>query len=432
MFLPFLLFVNFQISFASSETFCTEEIIKNSYYPVFSPDRKSISYQKEIDWKKIIVKDWIYFNNYDEAYQPIYSLDWKHFAYMAEKNGKNIIVKDWVEIKSDFEIGFIRLFSWDLEHLAYKVEQNWKSFVVKDWLVWKNYDDVYWFLFSPDGKSFSYLAVENWKSLIVKDWVEIKNIYDWSISRQFYSKDSKQFYYLLNDNLWYNILVKDWVKLDNYKNIYNPIFSPDWNNFFYHTIDNWLERFFIEKKWIRTEIFSQWIIDFVFSPDSKTFIYSSLKWDNIAYIKGENEIYDMYNSASSDSMTFSPDSNHFAYISTKGMETHIVKDWITISKNNHYNAIKPVLIDENILYYTAEENWNNFIVKLTCDFEKQSKILRELLNNNPKYKKYIPLIDKIIINTDKDKLEKLLFKINKIENKNNFFKYLQLSIYLKK
>lgn len=425
--LSFLIFINFQITFASSETFCTEEIIKNSYYPVFSPDGKSISYQKEVDWKKIIVKDWIELNNYDEAYQPIYSLDSNHFAYMAEKDGKNFIIKDWIEIESDYDIGFIRLFSPDFKHLAYKVEQNWKSFVVKDWIVWKSYDDVYGFLFSPNWESFSYIATENWESFIVKDWVEIPGSYN-----AFYSADSNDFYYLLHTDLWYNILVKNWVELDNYKNIYNPIFSPDGNTLFYHKIDDAIERYFIEKNWYRTEIYSDWVFNFIFSPDSKSFIYAVLKWDYISYLKDWVEIYGMYNSASSDDIDFSTDSKNFAYITTKEMETYVVKDWITISKNNHYNAIKPVLIDENTLYYTAEENWKNFIVKLTCDFEKQFETLKNALSINNKYKKYLPVIDEIVKKTDKEKLEKILFKINKLDSKNSILKYLQLSIYLKK
>jgi len=233
-------------------------------------------------------------------------------------------------------------------------------------------------------------------------------------------------------DLWYSILVKNWVKLDNYKNIYNPIFSPDWKTLFYSTNIDWIERYFIEKNWYRTEIYSDGIFNFVFSPDSKSYIYSTIKWDYISYLKDWIEIYDMYNSASSDGIIFSSDSKNFAYISTKEMDTYVVKDWITISKNNHYNAFKPVLFDANTLYYTAEKDWKSFIVKLTCDFEKQFENLKESLNKNNKYKKYIPVIDEIIKNTDKEKLEKVLFKINKLESKNSILKYLQLSINLKK
>jgi len=113
------------------------------------------------------------------------------------------------------------------------------------------------------------------------------------------------------------------------------------------------------------------ITSLTFSPDSKHFAYVGLKHKNKYYISYDNQISEIPNWAGE--LTFSPDSKHFAYVS-------------------HNNCNEVMCSEDNLIYddqktelyymvYDMQINKDNFLQYI---YEKDDKIYFKQIDLNVK------------------------------------------------
>lgn len=239
---------------------------------VFSPDSQDLSFIALQNSKRIFVKNWNEFNNYDYISLPNYSKSWKYFYYQARKNNKNLYVINGVESALYDSLSNI-VFSPDWNNYYFEWIVNNKKDFIKNW-VKLNYD-VKNFQFSTNNwYSFEYINF-SWKNVIEKDSITIdKYSYQWKIE---YSIDQKKFNYkAINSN-------NEWIVVDeNWKEYKNIIW---WINYW----KTWTWYFFIQKQ-------NDWIYNITLN-DKENIVLNNVNYDintNIVYNNLTNNIFVFY------------------------------------------------------------------------------------------------------------------------------------------
>jgi len=388
-----------------------------------------------------IIKDWDIVNNKYKYWKNsvfAYSPNWNHFAYTILENSKYIVVKDW--IKSDKKYDEINnlIYSPNWKKLAYSSKNEWKRYIINNWVkkdiyydIWE-YDSFYGinnlvYSFSWDELSYSY------KWYIIKNWIQFKDRHSY-IHKIKYINKSNSIIYLTSDtkitqsipdkdwfvsvfNEDYSNLIINWVKSKNYPYIWNLTLSPDWKGIAYiATKDNWKS---------------------IIVKDS----VESKEYDNV-----KNLIY-------------SYDWKSFSFLWKENWYWYIIKDWKKI--NTKYKYIDSISYEQNsnnLKFITSERNWNWYLIKETCNqnnnsntsnminnsqdniLEKtkiKSQLFKQLilskrhLNKTFQWRKNIKTIDLIVKKLSKLKLEKLMWKLKKIDTSlTKFRKYKDMLNYL--
>jgi len=433
-------------------------------YIKYSEDGKNFAYIW-INWdnSSVLVKDWVENDKYNFITDIKYSPNYNSFAYIAKKNNeKQVLVKDWVESK-EYEHIYEFIYSSDSEHFAFKtldtlivdwIENN-NPYKIKDFdffynpEIFRNYLDNLTgnvthnrsYIYSTDKKSSAYVDFAKWN--IVKDWVPIKDAYFY-INEKMYIPNTNSIVLVINngDNT-YSIL-KDWIKMKKYSKynyINNVLFSSDGNSMAFTSTDkNW--NFIVVKDWLESE----WFIDYpvyLYSPDGRSFTYIWKK-DNgkVVVIKDWVKISE-YDWLITDYI-YSPDSKSFIYRIFNKWKYLIIKDWIILDKyedlNKGYDFIPfngKYSPDWNTFVYSILGNWKWWIVKEICNQGNNSEIdtsnilnkinktkpqlfkqlilSKKELNKTFKWRKNISTIDLIVQKLSKQKLEKLMLKLKKID-----------------
>jgi hypothetical protein len=479
---------------SDSNNTCKEEFIENASNPVFSPDWLHYAYVLNLSkWDEpadsckpnndncYIIKDWIELWKW---VNPIFSPDWKSFSYIWTNSWKIFLVKDWKKIWEEFDF---------ISQINYKLPMYYSNDWSKVWLIWNIWNICDWYVksyifengkkiwewgelvISPDWKHYSYVNYVS-HNVTYNDWVKL-----WFWDSPSYSSDWKSFAYTKKEN-WENYVVKDWITIQKW---YSQIFSPDWKSFAYITWKNW-ELFngwklYLVNNWKETLIKYTRAYWLVYSPNGDSIAYIWWDWEYPNYNSYVVKDWVELDSANLiDNLNYSPDGKSFSYRkSDNNGWYYIIKDWVSLWnqsisliyssdwKSFSYNKWSSIFKDWKYLWvwrdlvywinnetfaYNLYENWVRWLYLKTCknnnpiinkdnfeptiskNYTKLLIISKSNLNKTSKWKKYLTQIDSIVWKLDNIKLEKILNKILKIENRwkyQDIFDYLEASIALK-
>lgn len=326
----------------------------------FSPDSKHFAFSSG---GKLILDGRVYGNEYTGIYEIVFSPDSKRLAYVARIRNQQGIVEDRVVIDGQEGppyLGAGRLvFSPDSSHFAYRATVNDKKgkesmVVILDGRATGIYKHIEYLTFSPDSKSFSFAAYHGDDSAsVVRDSVEGKRhrgVYrgNRGVVRDLtYSPDGKTLTYVASDVDEKLRVVVNGTEGPDYDDIISLIVSPDSKHVAYIVQEG--EKFMLivdgssqyatgenifpkgEGEYPGVEIFEEGselipgVQEVTYSPDGNHLAY-------LVYVESEDRFYIMvdgklqegytysvyetpgYYSASA-GIIFSPDSQHFLYVS---------------------------------------------------------------------------------------------------------------------
>lgn len=116
-------------------------------------DSKNYLFKAEVDWKWLVVNDWIESEKYDKISDINCFENTKSYSYIAEKNWNNELVNSWIKINKEIKNNINYL---DLNDYIYN--DGFYSYIVIDWVKSKKYQKVRWFKYLPDWVWFSFIA----------------------------------------------------------------------------------------------------------------------------------------------------------------------------------------------------------------------------------------------------------------------------------
>jgi len=433
----------------------------DEYSLKYSPNNKSFAYIAVKDnGKQLLVRDWIDGKEYNSIDDITYSPDSKSIYYHAD----GWVIKDGIKMKQNI---LVELYNNNLKYsLDFKsnyyisTKDNGKQVVVKDWVEGKEYASIsiHDIKYSPDSKSFLYVAKkDNSKWVLVKDWIEGKEYSD--IMESIYSPDSKSFAYIATKDDGKQVLVKDWIEGKEYKFLIYSIRS-----IYYHKS---IDYFKGSLKYILVGKNKEYnkVEELQYLPDSKSFSYIA-KQDNgkIVLVKDWVESKEYIGLAY---WKYSSDSKSSTYILEKDNgKMVLIKDWV---ESEEYIGIHGLTYtsNSNILYIARKGN-NDYLIKKICNlnskiqknsnlqskrvlqtntlqinktvpqFFKQLILSKKNLNKTFKWRKNIKTIDLISEKLSKQKLERLMEKLQKIDTSlvkfrkyKDMLDYLEANVWLK-
>jgi len=357
---------------------------------IFSPDSQHFAFKASEGGKKFYVIDGQEKKRYDNVDQFVFSQDGNHFAYSANLGEEDFIVFDDQE-KKRYDFVVHPTFSPDSQHFAYIASQEFPSgdeFIVFDDKEKEPHKIVQYPTFSPDSQHFLYVAsIDKGESIVGKSVIldgQRKEIYS-DLMEPVFSPDSKHIAYAAREIDDTESEYKDFIIIDDriekeinfctskpcsYDNTFflnSPIFSPDSNRFAYKVREpkEMTESLILDKKpYPKREI--GYYRNFSFSPDSQHFAYIASEWvgkefSNFVVIDShEGNKYNRF----PETVIFSPDSQHYAYLvkdekcpfivldnkEIKGYDAVYNPQFSSDSKYLIYNAL-----EENIVYRVVEK-----------------------------------------------------------------------------
>jgi len=206
-----------------------------AYYVTLSPDGKRLAYvvHDNNDDRLFAVIDGKEDKHYEDIGfgTPIFSDDGQSVAYAASLEGKWFVVLNGQEGDKYDDIDSRSLiFRPDSKELVYVAKSGEKWFVINGDKKGEQYDEILagTLCFSPDGKHFVYGARSAEKWTIVQDDVEGPGYYSAYVDKDSFSPDSKHLAYLAADAKT-GFVVLDGQELKHYWGIgYGSVaFSPD-------------------------------------------------------------------------------------------------------------------------------------------------------------------------------------------------------------
>jgi len=291
--------------------------------PIFSLDSTRFAYVAKTSSKWTIVLDGHEQTTYDAIVCLVFSPDSRRLAYIAKQGERVCIVVDGKEGRYE-PLAFDPIFSTDSQHVVYVAIEGKQSFVVLDEQEQKRYDEpaiVILPALSPDGRHLAYLvAVPGGKWFAVIGGIEGKR-FDGIVAHPRFSPDSKRTAYIA-------IVVeeekKKWFVVTNggeegpYDVIGGFTFSPDGKHLAYAAERDGIPWVVVDGK----EQYRGGFIPPVFSPNSKHIAYGNgqalavygraVQMQQWVVLDGLEQKH--YRSVTKDSLTFSSDSQHLAYI----------------------------------------------------------------------------------------------------------------------
>lgn len=333
----------------------------------FSPDSRTLAYRAFRRQKAYVVWDENEYGPYETVgiTSPIISPDSKHIAFTAMQSGKWFAILDGNIIYGPCE-GFAPggiVFSPDSQKVAFAIKRR------DSWLAVVNAEeqDPYPTIlerswgFSPDSKKFAYVAAiegirigHRWvgKEALIIDgkhgdlWTNDETTRHGPDNEIYFSPDSKitvysvfqaeGFFFVINDipQTKYTGIASGWRgDLVKYLPDYGKAswksgcitFSPDSQHFCYAVVANNLNSFIYdgEVKGEHKSIFSKPI---VFSPNSKRFAYSAEEEDSKQFLVVDGQPLKSHDGLTPAECSFSPDSQHIAYIAATPGTYYLVID----------------------------------------------------------------------------------------------------------
>ncbi len=247
--------------------------------------------------------------------------------------------------------------------LAYITSHNGKSAVVVDGVTGKEYDAVVnnTLKFSPDSKRVAYVAVRDGKQFYVIDDIEGKECYKYHAETLKFSPDSKSVAYVSIQEKQ-QFAVVDGIDGKKYSRVngYSLQFSPDSKRVAYEA---WQDKgclLVIDGVEQKVDGF---IDTLTFSPDSNRFAYvrrKGLNENRVACVVLDGVAQKDY--ASISFFQFSPDSKRIAYIAKRGERELVVIDNVE-GKECESVYSRPIFSpDSKRVAYMAQEGNKDFVV----------------------------------------------------------------------
>jgi Tol biopolymer transport system component len=295
---------------------------------IFSLDSKRVAFVAQHGDKHCAVVDGVNGMDYDYIAPRTlnFSPDSKHVAYIARRGNKSVVVIDGVEGKEYEGIGDALVFSPDSTRVAYVVWHGRnKQVMVVDGAEGKEYESVGSPIFSPDSKRVVYTAWREKKTFMVIDGVEGKE-YDGigyksdgvsgrfqsiGARRSVFSPDSQHYAYTAwRGDKWF--VVVDGVESKEYNGIGDSlIFSPDSKRLAYAVRSGRQACVVING---REGPGYQGVLSPIFSPDSKRVAYIAYDYNSSHMTIVADGLPPIgFDDIFQGSLTFSPDSKHFAF-----------------------------------------------------------------------------------------------------------------------
>ena len=340
-----------------------------AYYVTLSPDGKHLAYVVHDDQEDRLfaVIDGVASEHYQDIGfgTPIFSDDSQSVAYAASSEGKWFVVLDGQEgDKYDYIDARSLIFRPDGRTLAYAAKVDDKWFVINGDKKGEPYDEILVgsLCFSPDGKHFVYGARSGEKWTIVLDDVAGQEYFSVYVDKDGFSPDSKHLAYLAADDKS-GFVVLDGQELKHYWGIGygSAVFSPDSQRLAYaailkgheHTEEEELageghDDHEEEEEWCvvvdgEEGTIYNGVTPPVFSPDNQRVAYfawsiadepgsqrasSSEQADNAiwALVLDGVKYREKYDNIGMNTLVFSPDSKHVAFVAKAGDKLTVVVD----------------------------------------------------------------------------------------------------------
>jgi WD40 repeat protein len=328
---------------ADKKSFCVIDSAEGKKYDEvadfkFSPDSKRVAYTAKSAGKWFCVIDGAEGKPCDSVEVLLFSPDSQHTAFHAVSGGKHVVVLDGKEKKPCETITASSLvFSPDSKRLGHIAWDGKKWLAVVDDAEGKQYDTIDGTLmFSADSKRVAYTAKSANKALYVVNGVEEKP-YD-AVGGFAFSPDSQHYAYWarksdVDENSRMRI-VSDGAEQTAYLHVGAPVFSPDSKHLAYPARRNEggaLVKDGKEGEWYA----SASVLNPCFSPDSQRVAYglgqSSIVVDGAKY-KAMVRLNSYF--------VFSPDSRHFVFITLSRNDLKEYK-WTVDGKVMFFSARLP-------------------------------------------------------------------------------------------
>ncbi|MFZ5569878.1 MAG: hypothetical protein ACOZF0_05715 [Thermodesulfobacteriota bacterium] len=287
--------------------------------PVFNSTGSRAAYSAYDGKKWYVIVDNQKGPAFDNVAKFMFSPDGKHFAYIGKQQKAAVIV---INHKIGPKYNHIEdlVFSPDSKRFAYSVYDNDSWFVVENKLkTQKKYALAGSILYSPDSSHVSYVAKTGKNVFVVMDGVEMPITGDF-IGMTTFSNDSSRFAYGINSGEKWNLVV-DGVK------------GPD----------------------------ASLAIQFLFSPDSKSYAYSA-RFDGRERLISNGQTLFEYDSI--DTIVFSQDSAHVACRAVESGNSFVVQNGKPHPKQ-YVNIIGPdFILGTSRLYYVGKQEDENRVFVL--------------------------------------------------------------------
>jgi len=369
----------------------------------FSPNGNRFFYEAEKEKKWLISIDGKVEKTYDGLHRGVvFSADGQHYAYAPKIIDNTLVVVDGKEKRGEvYEAAYYLTFSPNGKRLAYGAIKYPGRRVVLDGKEHKPYGEVLDFTFSPDSQRFAYVAkkVGENKSCIILDGEE-KECYG-SIGGLAFSPDSQYFYYKTGSRD--PVIVLDGEKQED---VIDLVYSPDSQRLVY------VKKIETEERIKRTKYYV--VLD---SKEGKQYYYSisgltfSPNSQHLAYITGEYGedrktkyfvVLDEQERERHDRVidfTFSPDSQRLVYIAATMVPEQrqlIYQVILDNKKGENYDNIGSITFspDSQSLAYIAKKDDSYFVVINGKEGKKYPEIYDNLIfSADSKYVAYGVKID---------------------------------------
>ncbi|MDY6904822.1 MAG: hypothetical protein SWH61_09050 [Thermodesulfobacteriota bacterium] len=345
-------------------------------YPVFSPKKNRVGYIADKNGNHFVVVDGNEHPGYDGACCLDFSPDGNHFWYIAQKEEKQLVVFDGRALANydmiDRQHGVI--FSPDTKHIAYIIRDKAKNVVqvVLDNKLGPALDRITEIAFSPDSTKLVYFAVKDDAYYILENNEIVTGPID-KVEALTWQPGSATFA-CMGIKTGNFVVIKGNKEINagsyNVKTIFDkgkgytpmlpqttpPVFSPDGSRFAYTKMVGEQYQPIIDG--IANPAFDL-VSTVTFSPDSKHYAYIGINQN--PYVDKQVVIQDGKKGPTFQkiaSPVFSPDSSHLAYPAFSEGSWKMVLDG---KYNNSYDAVgEPVFSDNsNQMAYRAlsEQRW---------------------------------------------------------------------------
>jgi hypothetical protein len=263
--------------------------------------------------------------------RPIFSADSQHVGYIALVSvQQQRLVVDGVEGALYTKVRTASLFSADGKRTAYAANAGKTEMAVIDTVAGKSYPQVSAPIFTADGKDYAYVAYRDNDALVVRDGHEWQPYPDILARSLCFSPDSRSLAYIAEEKGLARVVVNG--KAGNgYSAILEDSFrfSPDSARFCYAAKKN-QQVVVVDDK---AEVVNGTLEDVpIFSPDSRQVAYVAYAPNADRLLQGRVVMngtagapYDYINV---DSLHFSPDSTHCAYLATRGEQHFVVNNGV--------------------------------------------------------------------------------------------------------
>lgn len=284
-----------------------------------------LSYVAELSTeRKCVVVDGKFGRHYDEVYAPTFSPDGAHFIYEASRDDKTYLLLD------DEEMGPFAFLPWeptwsaDSQHLAYSVADDDGMHVVLDNQPGQSYSCVSEIQFHPVTNELAYLAESPETGFVVlgEDAFEItKEIFSNLHCNPHIRDFAVQVY--INDGVRVHTLAE--ASGPACEMITTLIFSPDGKQFAYTAEMNDCQCLLLNHDVVGSyDIISQ--SSLTFTPDISQLLYVASTAEHDLLIKLHPFQSTAYERINCESLRFSSDGTHFAFVASIDNCWHLILD----------------------------------------------------------------------------------------------------------